>query len=196
MQRRCWLRFQRSRDGLTLLEATRWIFVVPLRRLLWSSGTGRIDGLSLWACFLFEFLFLRHQRSAFLLGVFQHLYVLSEVLFKRFPGLRTGLLDLRALLIDEFLLCIHVAILPSDHPIGVLRRLGIRQGRRSADMFLGLGRRFCLLRGGGRSGSSSCLRSLLLFYVIVLRSAKSGDLIVSPNFVRLFRSGRVLRGRL
>src|ERR1700731_4057243 len=110
--------------------------------LLWSRGTGRIDGLSLWACFLFESLFLRHQRIAFFLGVFQHLYVLGEVLLKRFPGLRSGLFDLHALLIDEFLLCIHVAILPSDNAIGVLGRLGIRQGRRSADWFLGLGRRF------------------------------------------------------
>src|SRR3984957_20473590 len=150
--------------------------------LLWSRGTGRIDGLSLWACFLFEFLFLRHQRSAFFLGVFQHLYVLGEVLLKRFPGLRSGLLDLRVLFIDEFLRCIHVAILPSDHPMVVLRRLGIRQGRRSADMFLGLGRRFCLLCSGGGSGSGSSFRSLLLFYVIVLRSTKSGNLIVSPNF--------------
>src|ERR1700730_13212807 len=57
MQRRCWLRFQRSRDGLNLLEATRWIFVGPLRSYcgveVLAESTGLASGLGFFSSSFF-----------------------------------------------------------------------------------------------------------------------------------------------
>src|ERR1700688_610075 len=57
MQRRCRLRLQRGMDGLNLLEATIWIFVVPLRRYsgvgVLAESTGLASGLAFFSSSFF-----------------------------------------------------------------------------------------------------------------------------------------------